>query len=232
MDLRLRGNDGEKNVTANELQIKNRINSFYFAIVAVVAAIFCTLFIWSLIKQEIRSMNPVVAMVYKRPPRILKDLEILTNQEIFKHIERKQDHWAYFALGCECGVRNLAVQGYPVDSEWKPGTKIFAAPFAVHCAACNHTVELFDPRKHGNDGEEGFGGGITGEGSRVSYSCSRCGETIFELAVGLEYGLEEEDFEDDPSLYDKVQDYFHCFALYGKCCKCGHFEIISDYECA
>ncbi len=226
------GKKYDNQVSANELRIKNRINWFYLAIVAVLAAISCIIVTWPLIKQEVGNMDPVVAMVYKRPPRILKDLEILTNQEIFKYIENKQDHLAYFAIGCKCGVRKLAVQGYWVDSEWKPGTKIFAAPFAVHCAACNRTVELFDPHKHGNDAEAGFGCGITGEGSPISYTCSQCGEAIFELAVGLEYGYDDEDFKYDPTLRDQVQDYFGWFILYGKCCKCGHFGIISDYECA
>ena len=47
-------------------------------------------------KQEVNTMDPIVAKVYERPPRFLKYMKVIENSDIIKCIEEKYDHWAYF----------------------------------------------------------------------------------------------------------------------------------------
>jgi hypothetical protein len=116
-------------------------------------------------------------------------------------------------------------------SEFYPEKAVFIAPFALECATCSTVTELFDPRLHGYDGEQHSSAGMTGQGPRQYFVCAACQQTLFEIAVSLDYPFDDAEFEAG-DVGERPQDYFAGFSLDGQCCHCHTTLEIAGYECA
>lgn len=136
----------------------------------------------------------------------------------------------HFRLGCPCGSREMAVLCFPT----KVGSDVLnLAPLALQCTACSKVIEVFDPARHGYDGEVGDGGaGKRGSGARQPFRCTACGHAAGEPIASFSFN-DPESFETlPPELHGREQDTFDWFTLEVKCAGCGEVEYVVDYECA
>lgn len=119
---------------------------------------------------------------------------------------------------CPCGNSNLNVF-------CSYGRNMRLAPISVECPKCNYRAEIFDPRKHGWDGENGD-------------FCSSVGDSEPKIVNGspsriiVQYSYQGDDnYEDLSEDVDNLEDYFDVFAVHiadGK----GYLTEVVSYECA
>ncbi len=173
------------------------------------------------------AINEYVRHAYKFPPRCIADLRPIRAVDL-PPVADDCAFIAYFSISCPCGEKFVQLLGYNTKSESDLAEDIFVSPLATQCPSCHQISELLDTQKHGFDGEQGDSCTITGEGQREKYATSCCGQTTLELMPAFYYQNDEraETGEQRP------QDFFDCFALYGRCCSCGSWQNITDYECA
>ncbi len=99
------------------------------------------------------------------------------------------------------------------------------SPLGFQCEACGKITELLDTDLHGYHAEcgklEGHPGGakFRGSGERCAFSCTRCGQVVFEFTVGFVYHDGAIDlFLEEPDLL--WEDFFDVFLCYGRCEGC------------
>lgn len=62
--------------------------------------------------------------------------------------------------------------------------------------------------------------------------CKGCSQSAFDIAVSLEYSVEDEEMDDWDDLAERPQGFFTLYSLYGKCNGCRQLSDVTDYECA
>lgn len=175
--------------------------------------------------------SQIVDRAYATPARCVSRFAVLPDGEIIAELEHRIES-VQFQLACSCGARGFIIQGFPMASPAYPDQEIFAAPISLQCETCGKREQLFDPKSHGYDGEIDSSAGISGTGEPNAFPCRNCGNSAFEVAVSLEYSVEDEEMEDWEELAERPQDFFTWFSLYGKCLGCRNSSEITDYECA
>ena len=173
----------------------------------------------------------IVKRAYATPARCLLPFTVLADGVVVNELEQRIES-TRFQLACTCGSHTLAILGYPMKSPAYPDMDIFAAPVTLRCTACGREERLFDPKTDGYDGEIDSSAGVTGAGEPAAYACKACGQSAFDVAVSLEYSVEDEEMDDWDELAERPQDFFTWFSLYGKCSGCGQLSDVTDYECA
>lgn len=125
-----------------------------------------------------------------------------------------------FGLRCSCGEDRFDVslpdEGFGLVS--------------TMCTCCGLQRTVFDPLKHGYDGEVGNNHGMELRPSSPS-RCPRCKLGPLHLAAGFQY-CGETDILEEEKLDIKPEDLFGWFALGGRCASCGESNILADQECA
>jgi hypothetical protein len=175
--------------------------------------------------------SQVVERAYATPARCVSQFAVQTDGEIIAELEQEIES-VQVQLACSCGARRFMILGFPMASATYPDQEIFAAPISLQCETCGRREQLFDPRNDGYDGEIDSSAGIVDIGEPSAFLCKKCGKPTFEVAVSLEYSVEDEEMEDWEELAERPQDFFTWFSLYGRCLGCKQFSEITDYECA
>ena len=160
-------------------------------------------------------------------PRCLKVFETSDSEEIIKEKFHLTKEFTSRKITCGCGNSDLLLQAYKT-SETKGFFKktkedSFWAPGFIVCPKCEKRTLVFDPRKHGWDGEMGENCLIVEEGELVTVK-----QDADNIYVYFSYQNPEnyEDFE--PDGIKNSEDYFDMFGIVFA----ANEELIFEYECA
>lgn len=105
----------------------------------------------------------------------------------------------------------------------------FWYPYFIGGPSAKTALAVFDPSKHGFDGEHGAGRRILRK-TPDAYHCVRCGHDRFHITTMFEYSEPEE--ITDPEERARAQDFFTWFWLIARCAGCKHRAEVGSAECA
>ncbi len=157
-------------------------------------------------------------------------LQVFKTSEPEQHLQNRFHLTSEFTsrkILCDCGNHKLSVEAYKT-SETKGffrKTKVdsFWAPAFISCSTCHKKTLIFDPRKHGWDGERGDSCSVAEEGDLVQVNASPD-------SVYVSYSYQNlENYEDlQADGVSNPEDYFDTFALYIG----TEDQALFEYECA
>lgn len=163
---------------------------------------------------------------WDNPPKCLKPfVRPLTDQEIKELDIDVEEFSAGFGIRCLCGHEELNVLG-----EIETGAEKMYGPVSIYCSKCRSENLIFDPTKHGHDGEFGqFGVSFTGQ-HKKKYKCQSCQNDTFSIVVEVDFTDDIEEFEEIQKSH--VEDYFFWINISTKCNKCNQLDLASSIECS
>ena len=135
-------------------------------------------------------------------------------------IDNLGENSTVFSPVCGCGDRKFFIIR-PID---------FAATTVI-CRGCGKERTIFDPRRHGYDGELGHYEGIE-FGDTEQFKCSKCRGDKFEVAMAFQYAGETDILEDDDAPSIHPEDLFGWMAIAAKCKECSQIQEVTEAECA
>jgi hypothetical protein len=160
-------------------------------------------------------------------PRCIKEFETCEPEKRLQDKFHLTEEFTSRKIICGCGNDKLTVEAYKTTETkgfFKKTTEdSFWAPASILCPACNKNSLLFDPRKHGWDGEQGDCCSIVEEGELVQVNSSP--DSVY---VSFSYQSPENYEEFESEGVTNPEDYFDMFALYVG----DNDNIIFEYECA
>lgn len=131
-----------------------------------------------------------------------------------------------FGLKCTCGNRALGLKGVRLT-----GTDNLSGSVSIVCEVCSNEGVIFDPTKHGYDGELGQYG-VSFDGDPIGpYHCKSCLGHEFSAGVLLTVARREDDLPDQHSLMH-MEDFFYSFAIISVCTACGRASWAYETECS
>ncbi len=185
-----------------------------------------------------------------KSPRCLKPY-VLAAADCSESNERQ------YVVSCPCGSGTWKLEGYhwAENTEFGKGPDFdlqaarfiitqrrqsgnekvhFVGPISTVCQSCADVWSLFDVRTHGLAAEtNSVCTHVVGHGVRETFHC-KCGESEFDhLTAAFNYDQESlAEWSEIPLLLDpkRLQDYFDCFVLSGRCIGCGETTLITAFE--
>lgn len=122
-------------------------------------------------------------------------------------------------VACECGETLLDIYA-------SFGNEMHLAPIELECPKCKNKSEIFNPTKHGWDGENGDCCSLIGESEPKLFNKSPT-----KVVVEFSYQGEENYEELINDGIKNPEDYFDVFALY-TVSENGKLDEVVSYECA
>jgi len=165
-------------------------------------------------------MEDEITYMQTHPPRCLGD-KIAAPKDVLKDFLRGQLGYesTSFSPVCECGSQKFIVSR-PIES----------GITGITCCNCGITRTLFDPTKHGYDGELGHNADLK-LGDNEEYACSKCGNTTCDVAIAFQYSGETDILQEDNPPEINPEDLFGWFMVAAQCNRCGGVEEVAQAEC-
>lgn len=160
--------------------------------------------------------------VYKkfinRKPACFKSFNLLEAKDVKSNWASAPEFISRY-VACACGNTLLNVYA-------SYGNKMHLAPVELECPTCMNRTEIFNPTKHGWDGENGDCCSLVGESEPKLFN-----RTPGKVVVEYSYQGEENYEELINDGIKNPEDYFDVFALYAVSEK-GKLDEVISYECA
>lgn len=171
----------------------------------------------------------ILKMIEGRAPRCLSEFRVVDSKSPGRE-SSQHPRFKALQIHCQCGAEKLHLRlGKQVTKRglFKKSEEIlYLAPIEVECPSCAKVTGMFDPRKHGYDGEMQQSAARVFDGCLTRYSDEPC-----EIIVSLSYqGEEFDEFDDD--MKSHLEDYFDTFTVYAKAKDEHAYVQVTDYECA
>jgi hypothetical protein len=136
------------------------------------------------------------------------------------------DGYVAFGIRCPCGNLSLILKG-----EREQGSSEFYGPVSIKCKNCGKDSLLFDPSRHGYDGElSQFDATFNGDNESI-YQCNKCNHQQFEVGVLLEVQENESELFDNEHK-NRPEDFFNSISVYCICSWCKNGSWMTSIECA
>lgn len=168
-----------------------------------------------------------IKYMWDNPPSCVASLSCKADSQLKKALLGDYgDYTTVFGLKCPCGGAEFYVKGKDIQT----GYEGVAAPISVICKSCGRNVKVFDPTKHGADGEFGFGFSHD-EYSDKSVKCPKCEADVFRVALAFQYSGDEKQIIEEDGLDKKPQDLFSWLSGQACCQSCGYTFKFANIEC-
>ena len=166
-------------------------------------------------------MEDEITYMKDHPPRCLGGHCIPSPNDLHEAVNAELgDHSTVFTPVCKCSCEIVEVMSSEDYS-----------PIIIKCTKCGSARPVFDPIKHGYDGELGHNEGFDPTTPK-DCSCLECGNHSFRLALGFQYSGETDILEEEDSPDVKPEDLFGWLLALAKCEECGKIREITESECA
>lgn len=146
-----------------------------------------------------------------------------------------------FAVKCKCGagIHNITASS-ELEEIWRYKNQVIAERYFLECGSCRSRHLLFDKYLHGYNAETSQMEGldlreIVGADQsprqleEMTYHCSSCRNTAFEIFTRFEY---PSDLFDEPLFAGNEHELFSWFTGIGKCSACSTINLFVEYESA
>ena len=158
------------------------------------------------------------------PPRCIKPYTGTPTPTLCNYIQNEYGlHTTVFAVRCECGHTQLRIR-------LARSPRYTAGPIYVVCSKCRTGRLIFDPTKHGYDGELGHND-QSEDYEYYPFLCPKCKGDTFVSAFGFQYSGET-DILKHLDVHIQPEDLFGWCMLAGTCVLCQHTGFIYEMECA
>ena len=166
-------------------------------------------------------MENEMAYMREHPPRCLDgDAKPASDSLVDYSREQLGDNTTVFTPLCECSNEFVTIS-----------SSMDFSPTNIICPRCGKTRTIFDPGKHGYDGELGFNADIV-MATPEEIACAKCGNKTFRVALAFQYSGETDVLEEDDSLDIKPEDLFGWIMIVAQCEQCDAVQEVTQHECA
>lgn len=153
-----------------------------------------------------------------RKPACFGSFDLLDAKEVKSNWPQGPEFITKF-VACECGETLLNVYA-SFENE------MHLAPIELECPKCKTRSEVFNPEKHGWDGQNGDSCSLVGESEPKLFN-----QSPTKVVVEFSYQGEENYEELMNDGIENPEDYFDVFSLYTASEK-GKLDEVVSYECA
>ncbi len=190
-----------------------------------------TVVIWAFVRKprfvNEEGVDMEISYLQNNPPKCILSFVCEVHSALREELLKEYGlYTTVFGLKCSCGNRRLGVEGKQINQSGLP----LAGAIIILCKSCDKRSVIFDPARHGGDGELGYGHTdeeLPAKGARCEY----CSGDKFELAAGFQYSGDEQKMIEEDKLDKKPEDLFGWFVLRGRCGSCGRDFEIASIEC-
>ena len=172
-------------------------------------------------------MSNFMEIMWKNPPTTISSIASVSDKKIKKKVISNFGRFTtVFDIKCTCKHEYFKIIGKELDSDYKG----LSGTIKVECDNCKKTFLIFDPLKHGYNGEIGEGIDHSDYKDKI-LSCVYCNFEYFKPSFGFQYSGDEIELIRENHLDIKPQNLFGWFLGFGVCNSCGQINEIISYEC-
>ncbi len=166
-------------------------------------------------------MEDEIKYMKGHPPRCLENKTSVPDIDLTSYLQGQLgEESSYFSPKCACG-----------NTVFKTVKPVESGVTNITCSRCGEARILFDPSKHGYDGELGHNDDLE-FGSSEDFLCSSCGNAKGEVAIGFQYSGETDILEEEDAPDIQPEDLFSWVLIITKCNKCDLIQEVTQSECA